>query len=85
MLARRFPTEQKGEPDTCYVFTFQNGTELTVGVYENDIFYNGKWYTGAASTPELFRNCDGKPVFCHRSPGRGYDGRTLKTGQGRNA
>lgn len=68
MLARRFPTEQKGEPDTCYVFTFQNGTELTVGVYEDDIFYNGKWYTGAASTPELFRNVTGSRFFVIEVP-----------------
>ncbi|MDO4292392.1 MAG: hypothetical protein Q4C65_04080 [Eubacteriales bacterium] len=63
MLARRFPTEEKGEPDTCYVFTFRNGSTLTVGVRDNDILYNGKWYTGAASTPELFRNVTGSRFF----------------------
>ena len=34
------------EPDTCYVFTFQDGRELKTGVYENDIYYDGQWYTG---------------------------------------
>ena len=43
-------------------------TELTVGVYENDIFYNGKWYTGAASTPELFRNVTGSRFFVIEVP-----------------
>lgn len=56
LLARRFGTKEEGEPDTCYVFTFEDGSELTVGVLEDNIFYDGKWYTGAASTPELFRN-----------------------------
>lgn len=55
MLARRFGTKAEGEPDTCYVFTFEDGSELTVGVLGDDILYGGKWYTGAASTPELFR------------------------------
>lgn len=68
MLARRFPTEQEAEPDTCYVFAFRGGNELTVGVYENDIFYNGKWYTGAASTPELFRNVTGSRFFVIEAP-----------------
>lgn len=68
MLARRFPTEQKAEPDTCYVFTFQNGSELTVGSYENDIYYNGKWYTGAASTPELFKRVTGSRFFVIEAP-----------------
>lgn len=56
MLARRFGAKVSGEPDTFYVYTFADGTELTVGVLENDILYDGKWYKGAASTPELFRN-----------------------------
>lgn len=56
MLARRFGTKEEGEPDTCYIFTFEDGSELTVGVLGNHILYNGKWYVGAASTPELFRN-----------------------------
>lgn len=68
MLARRFPTEQKAEPDTCYVFTFQDGSELTVGSYENDIYYNGKWYTGAASTPELFKRVTGSRFFVIEAP-----------------
>lgn len=63
LLARRFSTEQRGEPDTCYVFTFQDGSQLTIGVNGNDILYNGKWYTGAASTPELFRNVTGGRFF----------------------
>lgn len=56
LLARRFGTKEEGEPDTCYVFTFEDGSELTVGVLGDNIFYDGKWYIGAASTPELFRN-----------------------------
>lgn len=68
MLARRFPTRQEAEPDTCYVFHFKDGTALTVGVYENDIYYNGKWYTGAASTPELFRNVTGSRFFVIEVP-----------------
>ena len=49
VLSRRFKTTQEHEPDTCYVFTFQDGRELKIGVYENDIYYDGQWYTGAAS------------------------------------
>lgn len=56
VLARRFGTAEDGEPDTCYVFTFADGSVLTVGVKEDNIFYNGKWYRGAATTPDLFRS-----------------------------
>lgn len=56
MLARRFGTKVEGEPDTSYVFTFEDGSELIIGVLENNILYDGKWYTGAASTPDLFRD-----------------------------
>lgn len=56
MLSKRFPVQEEREPDTCYVFTFQDGSELTVGVVGDNVLYGGKWYTGAASTPELFRN-----------------------------
>ena len=59
VLSRRFKTTQEHEPDTCYVFTFQDGRELKIGVYENDIYYDGQWYTGAASTPDLFRSMTG--------------------------
>ncbi len=55
VLARRFGATVEGEPDTCYEFCFADGSRLTVGVLENNIFYNGKWYRGAATTPELFR------------------------------
>ena len=63
VLSRRFKTTQEHEPDTCYVFTFQNGRELKIGVYENDIYYDGQWYTGAASTPDLFRSMTGSRFF----------------------
>ena len=63
MLSRRFKTTQENEPDTSYVFTFQDGRKLEVGVYENDVYYNGQWYTGAASTPDLFRSVTGSRFF----------------------
>ena len=63
VLSRRFKTTQEHEPDTCYVFTFQDGRELKIGVYENDIYYDGQWYTGAASTPDLFRSMTGSRFF----------------------
>ena len=63
MLARRFPTQEDGDPDTWYEFTFQDGSVLTVGVRENHILYDGKWYTGAASTPDLFRRLTGSRFF----------------------
>lgn len=55
MLSRRFQTEESNEPDTYYVYTFEDGTTLTVGVCGEHVFYDGTWYTGAASTPDLFR------------------------------
>lgn len=55
MLARRFPTKVEGEPDTLYVFTFADGSVLEIGVLGNAVYYDGKWYSGAASTPDLFR------------------------------
>ncbi len=63
MLARRFSANVCGGPDTYYVYTFEDGTELTVGVLDNNIFYDGKWYQGAASTPELFRNLTASRFF----------------------
>ena len=56
VLARRFGATVEGEPDTCYEFGFADGSSLTVGVLEGAIFYNGKWYQGAATTPQLFRD-----------------------------
>lgn len=55
MLARRFRTTVEQEPDTYYIYRFEDGSQLEVGVWENAILYDGTWYTGAASTPELFR------------------------------
>lgn len=56
MLARRFRATVEQEPDTYYIYRFEDGSQLKVGVWEDKILYDGTWYTGAASTPELFRN-----------------------------
>lgn len=63
MLARRFPAKEEGDPDTWYEFTFRDGSVLTVGVLGDRVLYNGKWYTGAASTPDLFRRLTGSRFF----------------------
>ncbi len=66
MLARRFPAKAAGEPDTLYVFTFEDGSELEIGVLGNAVYYDGKWYSGAASTPDLFRQLTAGRYFGER-------------------
>ena len=78
MLAVRFPVKEEGDPDTRYEFTFQDGTVLTVGVRENHVLYRGKWYTGAASTPDLFRRLTGARFFsvpAQETPDQGLEKR----------
>ncbi|MFR3366409.1 MAG: hypothetical protein ACLTR4_04060 [Gallintestinimicrobium sp.] len=63
VLSRRFKTTQEHEPDTCYVFTFQDGRELKIGVYENDIYYDGQWYTGASLYAGSVPQYDRQQIF----------------------
>lgn len=63
MLARRLSVKESGEPDTYYIFTFEDGSELQIGVLEKHVLYDGKWYSGAAGTPDLFRNLTASRFF----------------------
>lgn len=63
MLARRFSVKESGEPDTFYIFTFEDGGELKIGVLDDRVLYNGKWYSGAAGTPKLFRDLTASRFF----------------------